>query len=168
MSNLSAYAVVLFIAGTLLYGAAKRVDCFDTFAQGAQMGLRTCLHILPTLVGMLMAISLLRASGLLDVLIRLLQPFAAWIGLPAEALPVAIVRPFSGSAAMAVLAQTLTQYGADSVIGRAACILMGASETVFYTAGLYFGSVGVQKWKQTLPLCLIVWLFSMLFAAWLA
>ena len=79
------------------------------------------------------------------MLIRLLQPFAAWIGLPAEALPVAIVRPFSGSAAMAVLAQTLTQYGADSVIGRAACILMGASETVFYTAGLYFGSVGVQN-----------------------
>lgn len=168
MSSLSAYAVVLFIAGTLLYGAAKRIDCFDTFAQGAQQGMRTCLRILPTLVGMLMAISLLQASGLLDVLIRLLQPFAARIGLPAEALPVAIVRPFSGSAAMAVLAQTLTQYGADSAIGRAACILMGASETVFYTAGLYFGSVGVQKWKQTLPLCLTGWLLSMLFAAWLA
>ena len=168
MSGLSAVAVVLFIAGTLVYGAARHIDCFDVFTQGAQQGLHTCKNILPTLVGMLMAISLLQASGLLDVMIRLLQPFAAFIGLPAEALPVAIVRPFSGSAAMAVLAQTLTQHGTDSVIGRAACILMGASETVFYTAGLYYGSVGVQKWKQTLPLCLMNWLCSMLFAAWLA
>ena len=154
MSGLSSAAVAILIGGTLFYASVKRVDSFAAFSQGAPKGLQTCLHVLPTLVAMLVAVSVLRASGVLDWLVRLCTPLAKYIGLPPEALPVAVVRPFSGSAALAVLAETLSTYGADTRIARAACILMGASDTLFYTAGLYFGSVGVQKWRYTIPVAL--------------
>ncbi len=165
MSALSAYAVVTFIALTLCHGALKKVDCFETFTAGAKKGLDISIRILPTLCAMLVAVAVLQTSGVLELFIHALMPFAKLIGLPPQVLPLAIVRPFSGSAAMGVLLGTLNTYGADSSIGMAACIIMGSSETVFYTAGLYFGSVGVKKWRHTLPLCLLGTLASLLMAA---
>lgn len=165
MSALSTYTVVAFIAVTLFYGAYKKVDCFETFTEGAKNGLDISIRILPTLCAMLVAVAVLQSSGLLDLIYRALLPMANLIGLPPQVLPLAIVRPFSGSAAMGVLLSTLNTYGADSSIGMAACIIMGSSETVFYTAGLYFGSVGIRKWRHTLPLCLLGTLASLFMAA---
>ena len=106
-----------------------------------------------------------RAAAFWILIHRALLPVANLIGLPPEVLPLAVVRPFSGSAAMGVLLSILHTYGADSSIGMAACIIMGSSETVLYTAGLYFGSVGVKKWRHTLPLCMIGTFASLLMAA---
>jgi spore maturation protein B len=165
MSALSSYAVVVFIAAVLCHGALKKIDCFETFTQGAKRGFEISVRILPTLCAMLIAVSVMRESGVLDLLLRALTPAAKLIGLPPEVLPLAIVRPFSGSAAMGVLLALLKTHGPDSAIGIAGCLIMGASETVFYTAGLYFGSVGVKRWRHTLPLCLLGSAMSLVMAA---
>ncbi|MDL2225924.1 spore maturation protein [Eubacteriales bacterium OttesenSCG-928-M02] len=153
--DISPYAILVFIGGIVLYGAGKRVDCYDAFTMGAKDGLGVCRKVLPYMAAMLVGVSMLRASGLLDVLVWALTPLARLLGLPPEALPICVVRPFSGSAALGVLAETLQTYGPDSTIARAACIIMGSSETLFYTASLYFGSVGIQQWRHTIPAGLV-------------
>ncbi len=165
MSAISSYIVLLFIAFTLCYGAYQKVDGFEAFTAGAKKGFELGIRILPTLCAMLVAVSVLQQSGLLEILIRILKPLADFIGLPAQVLPLVFVRPFSGSAAMGVLLGILQTYGPDSSVGLAACIIAGSSETIIYTAGLYFSSVGIQKWRYTLPLCMIGTLTSVLMAA---
>lgn len=165
MSALGPHIILAFIAAVLFHGAVRRVDCFEAFAEGAKRGFETCLRLMPTLCGMLVAVNVLQHSGILNLLITALTPVATFFGLPSEVLPLAIVRPFSGSAAMGVLLGILTQHGPDSPIGLCACIIMGSSETIFYTAGIYYGSVGVKHWRHTLPLCLLGMLTSLLMAS---
>ncbi len=165
MSAVSSYIIVLFIAFTLCYGAYKKVNCFEAFTDGAKKGFDIGIRILPTLCAMLVAVSVLQTSGALNTLTTALKPVATLIGLPAEVLPLLIVRPFSGSAATGVLLGILQTYGPDSQIGLTACIIMGSSETLIYTAGLYFGSVGIQRWRYTLPLCLLGAITSAVMAA---
>lgn len=165
MSAISSYAVVGFIALVMCYGAIKKINCFEAFTDGAKKGFDISIRILPTLCAMLVAVAVLQSSGALNILIGVLKPLAKLIGLPPEVLPLAIVRPFSGSAAMGVLLGILSTYGPDSQIGFAACIIMGSCETVIYTAGLYFSSVGIYRWRHTLPLCLLGTFTSLLMAA---
>lgn len=168
MSALSPIAIMAYMAGVIGFAAVKKTDCFSSFASGAKQGISTTLRVMPYMAAMLVAISVMRASGLLDALIALFSPLAKAIGLPPEALPVAMIRPFSGSGALAALAETLYTYGADSRIGRAACIIMGSSETLFYLTSIYFGSVGIKKWRHTVPAGLIAWLAGVIMAAFLA
>ena len=151
MELFSNYAVWVFMLGIIAYGMIKKVDCVNACIQGAEKGFAAYLRVLPTMLCMLSAIAVARQSGLLGAITKLLVPAAGWIHLPAEVLP--------------LLAELLMAYGADSAIGRAACIIMGSSETLFYCATLYFGSVGVTKWRYTIPVSLCCSLVGVLTAA---
>lgn len=154
--------------GIVVYGMVKKVDCANACIEGAEKGFHAYIKVLPSMLCMLSAIAVARQSGLLDAITNCLLPLANWIHLPAEVLPLVILRPFSGGGAMALLAELLTTYGPDGTIGRAACMIMGSSETLFYCATLYFGSVGVTKWKQTIPISLCCSLVGVIMAAILA
>lgn len=165
MELFSNYAVWVFMIGIIGYGMVKKVDCVNACIKGAEQGFAAYLRVLPTMLCMLSAIAVARQSGLMDAVTNLLVPAARWIHLPAEVLPLVILRPFSGGGAMALLAELLTTYGPDGAIGRAACMIMGSSETLFYCASLYFGSVGVTKWRHTVPVSLCCSLVGVITAA---
>ncbi len=145
---------VLLLA--LMLGAAwKRLPVYDLFTQGAKEGLKVAMGVLPNLAAMMVALSMLSASGLMDAIIRLLSPAFAWLGLPAEVAPLAILRPLSGSAALSMVEQLISGYGADSRIGLIACTLMGSSETIFYTICIYLGAVGQKRSGYAVPCALL-------------
>lgn len=151
---MSAALVPLLFAAVVVYGLIRRVDVYEAFVEGAAEGLPVLLKILPYLAAMLIAIRTLRDSGLIDRLVRLLSPACAAAGFDAELLPLLLLRPFSGSAAMATLAELFTQHGPDSAIGYTASVLMGSSETIFYEVALYFGAVGIKKTRFSVPVSL--------------
>lgn len=152
---MSAAIIPLLSAGVLVYALLKRVDIYEAFVEGAKEGLPVLYRVLPYMAAMLIAIRLFRESGVLDRLTGWLSPVFGRLGMPPELLPLALLRPFSGSAAMAMAADIFERYGADSFIGLAAGVMMGSSETIFYTLALYFGSVGVKKTRYTLPMSLL-------------
>ncbi|MCI8553975.1 MAG: spore maturation protein [Clostridiales bacterium] len=123
---------------------------FDEFTAGAGDGLRTCVRVLPSLVALMTAVSMLQASGLLDQLTAFLAPAASLLGLPAPVLPMALMRPVSGSGSLAVLENLLRQYGPDSLAGRVACVMQSSTETTFYTIAVYYGAVGIRRTRHTL------------------
>lgn len=145
------------LALTALVGFIRRVNLFDAFAEGVKDGLNTVIHILPYLATTLMAIHVLRDSGLLKVLYNLLSPLMESMGLTEGVAPLMLMRPFSGSAALAVLSDTLAQYGADSRTGLLASTMMGSGETVFYTCALYLGAAGVRDSRYIIPVALFAW-----------
>jgi spore maturation protein SpmB len=113
------------------------------------------LRIIPYLVAILVAVGMLRSSGGIDLLVRVLGPLTASIGMPAEALPMALLRPLSGSGAYGVMAEIMTEHGADSFIGYMVSTFQGSTETTFYVLAVYFGAVGVKETRHTLPACLL-------------
>ena len=151
----SALFVPLFIAGIVIYGLTKKVPVYDSFIKGAKQGLTTVVRILPFVVGFVFAIQIFNASGCFEYIAAALSPVLGPAGIPPEVLPLALVRPFSGSASIAMLTTIIGRYGPDSFIGRAASTMMGSSETLFYTTALYYGSVGVKKTRYTIPSALI-------------
>lgn len=154
-TSISLYAVPLLFIIVIGTGLLKNVMVFDAFVEGASDGVATVVKILPTLVGLMTAIAVFRASGALDFIIRLFAPAAALLGIPAETMPLALLRPVSGSASLALLSDILKAYGPDSHIGRVASTMMGSTETVFYTLAVYYGSVGVKNIRYTLWAALI-------------
>lgn len=161
MSN----AIVLaFATLCLLLGAIKRVPLYDTFVAGAKKGLQTAAKILPNLAAMLIAISLLKASGLMDAVQNLLSPLLDSMGIPNGAAPLMLMRPFSGSGSLAMLKNIMNSYGPDSRTGLIACTLMGSSETIFYTLGIYMAAGKINRCRYALAAALIAWLT----AAWVA
>ena len=161
---MSGYIVPALAVLALLFGLLRRVDVYGAFADGAAEALPLLLKILPYLAAMLIAVRMLRESGLLDALTQLLAPLCARMGLDAALLPLLFIRPFSGSAAMAVFKELCTTYGPDAPVARAAAILMGSSETIFYEAALYFGAVGVKKSRFAIPVALAAALFAVVVA----
>lgn len=151
---MSAALVPLLLGGIMVYGLVRGVDVYEAFAEGAAEALPVLLKILPYLAGMLTALGVLRESGIIDALSRLIAPLCSRMGLQAELVPLLLLRPFSGSAAMAELNDLLTTYGPDSVIGMRASTLMGSSETIFYEVALYFGAVRVKKTRFSVPVAL--------------
>ena len=147
--------VPLLLFGTGLFSLAKKQDVSSAMIEGGKNGLRILGSMLPSLVMLLCAVQMLRASGALDALTRLLAPLAARCGIPAETLPLVLVRPLSGSAALAVGAELMAQYGVDSTVGRTAAIMLGSTETTFYTISVYFGAAGVHKTRWAVPAALI-------------
>lgn len=152
----------------LMAGAWKRLPMYDLFVQGAKEGMRTAVQVLPNLAAMLCAISLMQASGLMDALCRLCAPLFSWMGLPSEVAPLVLIRPMSGSGALAMLETILQEYGADSRAGLIACTVMGSSETIFYTVCIYLSASASKESGYAIPCALAgslagTWLAGMLF-----
>jgi spore maturation protein SpmA len=154
---LKAWLVPLLVVGLLLVGFAGRVPVYESMVAGAREGLDLAVRILPFLVAVLVAVAMFRASGLLDLLIRAIDPVTSRIGFPAEALPMALLRPLSGSGAFGVMAEIVNnpRIGPDSFVGNLVCTLQGSTETTFYVLTLYYGAVGVRHMRYTLAACLI-------------
>lgn len=156
MEVVTTWLFPLLIAALLLIGVASRVRVYESMVEGAKEGLEVAVRIVPYLVAILVAVAMLRASGALDeLLIPLLSPVTDLIGVPAEALPMALLRPLSGSGAFGVMSEILTTHGPDSFIGLLASTLMGSTETTFYVLALYLGAAGVRDGRHTLAACLI-------------
>ena len=166
MELLFTMVVPLTISGVALYGVGQHVDVYAALIHGAEEGLETLLRIVPVMVGLLTAVSMLRASGALDLAARLLAPLLDWVGVPSELLPLMLVRPISGSAALGVGAELIGTYGPDSYLGRVAAVMLGSTETTFYTIAVYFGAVGVTRTRYALPAALCADLTGFLAAAW--
>jgi spore maturation protein B len=144
----------------------RRVPLYDAFLVGAKKGIRTAVDILPCLVAMLTFIALLVHSGALSAFIGICSPALSILGIPEGVLPVFLIRPFSGSAALGMLEQTFERFGADSMEGRVASALMGSSETIFYTLPLYLAAARVKKTRYAVPAALIAWLIGGVASAW--
>lgn len=158
--------VPLIISGVALYGAAHRVDVYAALVQGAGEGLETLVRIVPALIGLMTAVYMLRASGALDLAAAALSPAMELLGLSPELLPLMLVRPISGSAALGVGAELITAYGPDSYLGRTAAVMLGSTETTFYTIAVYFGAVGITKTRYAVPAALCADLTGFVAAAW--
>ena len=154
----------MFLLSCLGIGAFRRVPLYDAFLKGAREGIETARYILPSLVAMLCAIRAFSACGLMERLCALLEPAAAWAGIPKETLPLMLFKPLSGSASLAMLREILNECGPDSRAGLVASVMMGSSETVFYTCGVYLAAAGVKKSRHIIPCALIAWLAGSLMA----
>lgn len=147
--------VPLIIAGVSLFALSKKVDVYSALVSGAEDGLKILARILPALVALLTAVHMMRDSGALDLLTGFLEPLFSFFGIPKETAPLILVRPISGSAALAIAADLITTYGPDSQIGRIAAVMLGSTETTFYTIAVYFGSTGIKNTRYTIPAALI-------------
>lgn len=142
------------VAGILLFGFIKKVDVFSVFCDGAAEGLKTCADILPALVLLICFIGMVQASGALEALTKLLTPLCNAVSFPAECIPMVLLRPFSGSGAIAIYDEIAATNGVDSLAGRVAAVLLGSSETTFYTIAVYFSAVKVRNTRHAVPAAL--------------
>ena len=138
-----------------LFALFKKQDVYACLLEGGKDGLRIILSIAPALVFLLTGVHMLRASGGMELLCRVVSPVTSFLGIPAETLPLVLIRPFSGSGALAVGADLMATYGPDSLIGRTAAIMLGSTETTFYTISVYFGAAGIKKTRYVVPAALI-------------
>ena len=148
------WIVPCVIAGILLYGLWKGVDLYDALTCGMKAGLTVCAGIFPAVLTMLVAITMVRASGAIDLLSAFLGPVLEAVGMPAECLPLALLRPFSGSGALSVGSAVLAQCGPDSRAGRVAAVMLGSSDTSFYTIAVYSAYLGLKNTRYTLKAAL--------------
>ncbi|WP_131782750.1 spore maturation protein [Legionella gresilensis] len=151
VNQLSNCLFLSFVAGIPLYAAIKKVNVFDAFVKGAKQGFETSVNIMPYLIAMIVAIGMLRASGFFTLLNTLLAPMLGKLGMPTELLPLAMIRPFSGSAATGIMAELIHQHGGDSFIAKAAATMMGSTETTFYVIAVYFGAIGIRRTRHAIP-----------------
>jgi len=155
ISYISMTFIPLLIGFILLYGTFKQVATYESFVEGGKEGIKIAVSIIPFLVGMLVAISIFRASGALDALMNVLRPFMKSIGIPAEIVPLLFIRPISGTAALGMTSDLIATYGPDSFIGRLASVLQGSTDTTFYVLTVYFGAVGIKKMGDALKVGLL-------------
>lgn len=149
------YIVPLLLLGASLLALRKQENSYDLLLSGAAEGLKLLLTLVPTLILLLTAVSMLRASGIMALLSEYLAPVFGFFGIPPETAILVLIRPISGSAALAVGADLMAQYGVDSVVGRTVAVMLGSTETTFYTISVYFGAAGIKKTRYTVPAALI-------------
>ncbi len=166
-ARVSLYALPVLFLLILGTGLSRKVKVYDAFVEGAAEGLKATVRILPPLVGLLTAVGVFRASGALDFIIYLLTPLAALLGIPPEAMPLAILRPVSGSASLALVSDIVNLYGPDSYVGRVVSTMMGSTETIFYTLAVYYGAVGIKNIRYTLAAALFADGVSVVASAWI-
>lgn len=152
---LSDFIVPLVIFSIVTYGLLQNVNVYNEFIYGAKNGFQTVIQIMPTLIGLMVAVGILRASGFLDFIAALIGSFSGRLGFPGELVPLTVVKMFSSSAATGLLLDIFKQFGTDSYIGRVASISMACTETIFYTMSVYFMTAKVKKTRYTLPGALI-------------
>lgn len=155
MNGFFEWLVPILVAIVLVAGFVRRVPVYDTFVEGAEEGIQLVLRILPYLVGIFIAIHLFRASGALESFTRAVEPFLLALGLPPPIVPLVLIRPISGGAAMGLILDILRTYGPDSYVGRLASVMQGSSDTTFYVLSLYFGSVRIRRIGRAMVICLI-------------
>ncbi len=159
------YIVPLILLVSCALALRRKEDAYGLMLEGAGDGLKLLLSIVPTLILLLTAISMLRASGCIEVLSAFCSPFFDKLGIPAETVILILIRPISGSAALAVGAELMAEHGVNSLIGRTVAVMLGSTETTFYTISVYFGAAGIQKTRYTIPAALIADLTGFLMAS---
>jgi spore maturation protein B len=155
VSAISLWFIPVLIGFILIYGTYKKVPTYESFVEGGKEGIKMAVSIIPFLVGMMVAISVFRASGALDLMVDFIRPALEKIGVPAEIVPLAIIRPISGTAALGMTSDLIGVYGPDSFIGRLAATLQGSTDTTFYVLTVYFGAVGIKKMGDALKVGLL-------------
>lgn len=163
---LSALLVPALLCFTACFASARGVDVYAALTSGAAEGLNVLLRILPSLVALLSAVCMLRASGALEALSALLAPLLSALGIPSEVAPLLFIRPISGSGALAVGTEIMSEAGVDTYVGRVAAVMLGSSETTFYTIAVYYGAAGITKTRYTIPVALCADAVMFLASAW--
>lgn len=147
LNLISKWAIPFLLLVIPLYGHLKKVPVYESFVEGAEEGFTTAVKIIPFLVGMMVAISVFRASGAMDYLSQALNPLTTMLGAPSEVIPLAVMRPLSGSGVLGLATELMRIYGPDSFIGRLASVMQGTTDTTFFVLTVYFGSVGIIKYR---------------------
>lgn len=151
MNTLSKIIIPLFVLGIIFYGVKKRVNVYDSFLVGAKEGLVMVFHIAPTIIAMVFAVNIFLDSTFLEGILKFLVPIMNKINIPIDILPMAILRPISGTASLAIMNDIFVNFGPDSFIGRLASTLQGCTDTTIYVLALYYGSIKVSKTRYSLP-----------------
>ena len=155
-NEISRYIIPILLVGIPFYGlAVKKVKVYESFVEGAKDGFTIAVRIIPYLVAILVAIGMFRASGALDMLLTMLSPILKAIGFPPENLPLALMRPLSGSGSLGILTDLVNQHGTDSLVAKIGATMFGSTETTFYVLAVYFGSVGIRRSRHALAAGLI-------------
>ena len=155
LASLSEFMIPVLIFYIVAMGVAAKRNVYEDFMKGAKDGLGTIVKIMPTMIALLVAVNVLRASGFLELLADWIKPLAEKIGLPAPLVPLAVIKSFSGSGATGLLLDLFKEYGADSQIGKIGALMLSSTETIFYTMSLYFVTSGIKKTRYTLAGCLV-------------
>lgn len=164
MTIISTWMIPILICTIVLYGTYKKIPTYETFVEGAKEGIGMSLSIIPFLVGMLVSIAIFRASGALDYFIQFLRPLLEAVHIPVEIVPLAIIRPISGTAALGMTSDLISVYGPDSFIGRLASTIQGSTDTTFYVLTVYFGAVGIRKMGDAIKVGLLADLVGLIAA----
>lgn len=162
VNYISSAAIPIIMLLIILYGLMEKNKVYDTFVDGAKEGIEIVVNLFPTLLGIFIAIGALRSSGILDLIIQIISPITNIFKIPSEIMPLAMIRPISGSASTAIATDIMTKFGVDSNIGLIASTIMGSTETTFYTIAIYTSCVGIKKIKFVLVAALIGDLVGML------
>ena len=160
------YIVPLLILAVSLVALYKKENTYDLLLEGGAEGLKLVVRILPALVFLLTAVQMLKASGAVEILSQLLSPLFSFLGIPQETAMLVLIRPISGSAALAIGADLMAQYGVDSAIGRTVAVMLGSTETTFYTISVYFSAAGIKRTRYALPAALFADLVGFTMASW--
>lgn len=148
------YIVPVMLVIVLLSGLCRKVDVFDAFIEGAKEGLQTSMDILPSLIALMTCVGMFKASGGMELLTGFISPVTNTLGFPKECIPLVLLRPISGSGSISIFQSILTENGADSFAGRVASVMLGSTETTFYTIAVYFGATKIKKTRHTLAAAL--------------
>ena len=154
METVTDYLIPGILLGASLAALRQKENSYDLLLQGAAEGLKLLMSIVPSLILLLTAVHMLKASGAVEILSRFLAPVFSVFGIPPETAMLVLIRPISGSAALAVGADLMAQYGVDSLVGKTAAVMLGSTETTFYTISVYFGAAGIQKTRYCIPAAL--------------
>lgn len=164
--DIASLLIPLLLTAAALWALGRRVDVYGALTAGASEGLTVLLRIVPSLIALLTAVYMFRASGALDLLTELLAPVLEKLGIPPETAALLLIRPVSGSGALAVGSELMAAHGPDSYIGRCAAVMLGCTETTFYTIAVYFGAAGIRRTRYTIPAALTADLAGFMAAAW--
>ena len=167
LDKLGIYAVPAVILIIVIYGGVRRVGVFDCFAEGVKEGFSALLSVAPSLIGLIVGVTMLEASGFFELLTGLISPVCGAVGIPAEVVPLGLMRPVTGSGSFALLNGVLESCGPDSVTGRIASVMSGSTETTFYAITVYYGAVNLKRTRYTLPAAAAADIVGMLSAVWL-
>lgn len=155
MDYIASISILLIVGSIIFTGLLQHRNVFSLFIVGAMEGIKTTIKIAPSIIGLVMMVTILQESKLLEFICGILQPICNQINFPSDVIPLALIRPISGSGALAVLNNILSNNGADTFTGRVASVMMGSTETTFYTIAMYFGSVNITKTGCTIPCALL-------------
>jgi spore maturation protein B len=167
MSLIGSLVLPVMIFGIIAFGLFKGVNVFDCFLQGAKEGLSTLFSIMPSIMGLILSVTMLKASGALDIITWILSPLSHVTGIPDEIMPLAVLSPISGSGSLSMYESMLNEFGVDNYLERVASIIMCSSETTFYAVTLYYGAVDVKKTRHTVPSALTADLTSFIVSSWI-